>query len=160
MFSGLDVPVVGTALADRWSVRAGERLASSGRHAGAARSAAIEVLACEAQCLIDAKRVIDVLRERHMGSPATVYRVLQELFALRLVRRLDGHDGVARYEIADPDEHHHHFIDERTGAIHPFLDGPLERALVDAADRLGLQLTSYEVIFHGRRRIDGRQPSV
>ncbi len=116
----------------------------------------LEVLARDAQCLIQAQHVIDVLRQRHVGSPATVYRVLHQLLALGLVRRMDGRDGVTRYEIADPDEPHHHFVDERTGTIQPFRDARLERALHRAADRLGLRLTSHEVTLHGRPRNGGR----
>jgi len=119
----------------------------------------IEVLARDGQCLIEAQRIIDELRRRNIGSPASVYRVLRELCALGLLHRRDGRDGVARYEIADHDADHHHLIDEQTGAIRPFTDRHLDQALRDAAKRLGVELTTHEVILHGRQpetRSNGR----
>jgi hypothetical protein len=63
---------------------------------------------------------------------------------------LGGRDRVARYEIANPDSHHHHFIDAYAGAIHPFTDRLLEKALRDTAERLGVQITVHEVILRPR----------
>jgi Fe2+ or Zn2+ uptake regulation protein len=140
------------ALRDRWLAQADQTLSGAGRRAGAARTAIVELLARDAQCLVSAQDVLDRLPG---GSPSSVYRTLDELFALGLVHRLHGQDGVARYEIADPLRHHHHFIDETSGAARPFTDEELERAIDAAAERLGVHLTGHEVIIRGRSVVNG-----
>ena len=137
------------ALRDRWLARAKQRVSGSGRHSGAARTAVIELLARKGQCLLDAHQIIDQLRPQQIGSPASVYRALHELYQLGLLNRLDGRDGTARYEIADPEYRHHHFIDERTGAIRPFHDELLDEAIRSTAQRLGVDLTGHEVVLRG-----------
>jgi Fur family transcriptional regulator, ferric uptake regulator len=138
-------------LRDRWLERAELRLAGAGLRAGAARTAVVELLAREGQCLLSAQEVTDQLRSSGVGSAASVYRVLDELFELGLLHRLDGRDGIARYEIADPERHHHHVVDERTGEVRPFTDESLEEAIAAVGERLGMRLTSHEVILRGVR---------
>jgi Fur family ferric uptake transcriptional regulator len=63
---------------------------------------------------------------------------------------LSGHDGVARYEIADPGlDHHHHMIDDETGKLVAFSDEALESAIEDVARRLGFRLTGHDVLLRG-----------
>jgi Fur family transcriptional regulator, ferric uptake regulator len=138
-----------TALRDRWLERAEQRLTGAGLRAGAARTAVVELLACEGQCLLSAQEITDQLRLRGSGSAASVYRVLDELFELGLLHRLDGRDGIARYEIADPERHHHHIVDERSGEVRSFADEALEAAIAAVGRRLGMRLTSHEVILRG-----------
>ena len=138
-------------LRDRWLERAEQRLAGAGLRAGAARTAVVELLAREGQCLLSAHEVTDRLRPKGVGSAASVYRVLDELFELGLLHRLDGRDGIARYEIADPERHHHHIVDEHTGEVRPFTDESLEEAIAAVGERLGVRLTSHEVILRGVR---------
>lgn len=136
-------------LRDRWLERAEQRLVGAGLKAGAARTAVVELLAREGQCLLSAQELTDQLRAQGGGSAASVYRVLDELFELGLLHRLDGRDGIARYEIADPERHHHHVVDERSGEVQPFTDERLEEAIAAVGDRLGMRLTSHEVILRG-----------
>jgi Fur family transcriptional regulator, ferric uptake regulator len=143
-------------LRDRWLERAEQRLAGAGLKAGAARTAVVELLAREGQCLLSAQELTDQLRAQGVGSAASVYRVLDELFELGLLHRLDGRDGIARYEIADPERHHHHIVDERSGEVQPFTDERLEEAIAAVGDRLGMRLTSHEVILRG---VPDRTPS-
>src|SRR5687768_5948780 len=70
------------ALRDRWLTHADSRLSGPGRRSGAARTAVVELLAREAQCLLTAQEIIDRLRPGGAGSPASVYRTLDELFEL------------------------------------------------------------------------------
>ena len=137
-------------LRDRWLAQADETLSTAGRRSGAARTAVVELLAREGQCLLSAQEIIDRLREGGTGSPASVYRTLDELFELGLLHRLDGRDGIARYEIADPHRHHHHLVDEASGEVRPFTDDALERTIEAVAKRLGVQLTGHDVILRGR----------
>lgn len=136
-------------LRDRWLSRAGERLAGAGLRAGAARTAVTELLAREGQCLLSAQEITDQLRQHGSASAASVYRVLDELFELGLLHRVDGRDGIARYEIADPERHHHHLVDEQSGEVRPFTDEALESAIAAVGQRLGMALTSHEVILRG-----------
>jgi Fur family transcriptional regulator, ferric uptake regulator len=138
-----------TALRDRWLERAEQRLTGAGLRAGAARTAVVELLAREGQCLLSAQEITDQLRLRGSGSAASVYRVLDELFELGLLHRLDGRDGIARYEIADPERHHHHIVDDRSGEVRSFADEALEAAIAAVGRRLGMRLTSHEVILRG-----------
>lgn len=138
-----------TSLRDRWLVRAEQRLSGAGLRAGAARTAVVELLARDGQCLLSAQEITDQLRAQGSASAASVYRVLDELFELGLVHRLDGRHGIARYEIADPERHHHHIVNERSGEVHPFDDDALEEAIAAVGRRLGMRLTSHEVILRG-----------
>ena len=139
------------ATRDRWLEHASQRMTAAGLRAGAARTAVVETLAREGQCLLTAGEIADRLRGASAGSIATVYRVVDELSELGLLHRYDGRDGVARFEIADPDRHHHHVVDEATGEVEPFADDDLERAIADVAARLGYELTGHDVVLRGRR---------
>jgi Fur family ferric uptake transcriptional regulator len=139
-------------LRDRWLSHAHQRTTSAGLRSGAVRTAVIELLAREGQCLITAQEITDQLRAQGTGSAASVYRVIEELSDLGLLHRLDGRDGTARYEIADPDHHHHHFVDERTGHVTGFTDDALERAIDDVAQRLGFTLSGHDVVLRGHRQ--------
>jgi Fur family ferric uptake transcriptional regulator len=143
---------VDAKLRDRWLIRAQQLTAGSGLRSGAARTAVIELLAREGQCLLSAQEITDRLRAQGSGSPATVYRVIDELFELGLLHRLDGRDGIARFEIADPDRHHHHFVNERTGEVEAFADEALERAINEVARRLDVELTGHDVVLRGTKR--------
>jgi Fur family ferric uptake transcriptional regulator len=137
---------------DRWLAYAQRRTTGAGLRTGAARAAVIELLAREGQCLLSPQEITDRLRGKGSGSAASVYRVLDELFELGLLRRLDGRDGIARYEISDPEHHHHHFVDEASGTVEAFTDDELERAIDAVADRLGIQLSGHDVVLRGKRR--------
>jgi Fur family ferric uptake transcriptional regulator len=143
---------VDEALRDRWLARADRRLSGSGRRAGAARRAVVELLARDGQCLLSPQEIIERLRPEGAGSPSSVYRALDELHELGLLHRLDARDGSARYEIADPLRHHHHFLDEASGDVRPFTDDALEQAIDAVAERLGVRLTGHDVILRGRPR--------
>lgn len=113
----------------------------------------VELLAREGDCLLTAPEIGDRLRAAEAaGSTATVYRTLETLHGLGLVRRFDGGEGVARYEVADPTgDHHHHLVDEETGEVVPFEDAELERAVAGIGERLGVRLTGHDIILRGRR---------
>jgi Fur family ferric uptake transcriptional regulator len=136
-------------LRHRWLDDAHRRMAAAGLRAGAARTAVVELLAREGQCLLSAQEITDRLRADGSGSAASVYRSLDELFGLGLLHRVDGRDGIARFEIAEFDRHHHHFVDDASGEVRPFTDGALEAAIEGVAERLGVELSGHEVILRG-----------
>ena len=137
---------------ESWLEHARERLRGAGLRASAGRTAVVELLATQ-KCLASPQEIVLALRDRgEKGSAATVYRALETLHGLGLVRRFDA-GGVARYEPVDPSgEHHHHLVDERTGEVVPFEDAELERAIEGIGRRLGLEVTGHDVILRGRSR--------
>ena len=143
-------PVIRRAVADRWLDRAHERFAAEGLRIGAARARALDVIARDATCLVSVLDLVSAVRNQGgAGSQASVYRVVEQAHRLGLLRRELGADGVVRYEIVLPDLHHHHLVDDTTGTTVPFVDDDLERALAQAARRLGVHMTSHEVRIHG-----------
>jgi Fur family ferric uptake transcriptional regulator len=144
-------------LRDRWLAHAQRCTDGAGLRSGAARTAVVELLARDGQCLLSPQEITDRLRSQGSGSTTSVYRVIDELFELGLLHRLDGRDGIARYEIADPEHHHHHFVDETTGTVEAFTDDALERAIDAVAQRLGIELTGHDVVLRGTRRRAGAQ---
>jgi Fe2+ or Zn2+ uptake regulation protein len=141
---------VNSAAQKRWMAHSSDVLRGAGLRTSAGRTAVVELLGRQS-CLLTAQEIADQLREQgSAGSTATVYRALETLHDLGLVRRFDS-DGLARYEPVDPSgDHHHHIVLEPSGDVVPFDDSELERALAGVGQRLGLVVTSHEVILRGR----------
>ncbi|HET7481172.1 MAG TPA: Fur family transcriptional regulator [Rubrobacteraceae bacterium] len=76
----------------------------------------------------------------------TVYRTLDLLSELGLVRRLDLGDR-PRYELAE--DHHHHLICEGCGEITEFDLCPLDPRLLDPG-AVGFEVRSHSVEVYGR----------
>ena len=76
--------------------------------------------------------------------------MLETLLEQRLVQRVDVGDGVARYEPAQADgHHHHHLVCDDCGRVQPFSDDTLERALERTAGKLGYAMDTHEVVLRG-----------
>ena len=135
----------------RWLEHAHVVLRGAGLRASAGRSAVVALLGRQS-CLLTAQEIADSLREEgSAGSTATVYRALETLHELGLVRRFDSGEGVARYEPVDPSgEHHHHIVMEDSGDVVPFEDEELERAIAGLGERLGMLVTSHDIILRAR----------
>lgn len=134
----------------RWLDHANVVLRGAGLRASAGRSAVVELLGRQS-CLLTAQEISDRLRdEGSAGSTATVYRALETLHELGLLRRFDA-DGVARYEPVDPSgDHHHHIVLEDSGDVVPFEDAELERVIDGLGERLGMVITSHDIILRAR----------
>ena len=76
----------------------------------------------------------------------TVYRTLDLLGELGVVRRLDFGDG-ARYEIAE--DHHHHMVCESCGDISEFEECPLDPERLPVEDP-GFEVRSHSLEVYGR----------
>jgi Fur family ferric uptake transcriptional regulator len=133
-----------------WSEHAGEELRRAGFRSGGARRAVVDFLGGR-ECCVSAQELHDGLRgEGRAVGIATVYRVLDELAALRLVHRVDLGEGVARFEPALPDgEHHHHLVCDDCGRVEPFSDPALEQALSRVAGARGYDLDAHDVVLRG-----------
>jgi Fur family transcriptional regulator, ferric uptake regulator len=132
-----------------WPDRALAELRGAGYRAGAARRAVLELLADETCCLT-AQEIFDRLRE--VGRPvgiASVYRVLDLLVERRLVQRVDVGSGIARYEAAHGEAHHHHLVCGDCGKVEAFSDESLERAIHGVTARVGYAVAAHDVVLHG-----------
>jgi Fur family transcriptional regulator, ferric uptake regulator len=102
-------------------------------------------------CCLSAQEIHDGLRwARRRVGVASVYRALETLSDLRLVKRVDAGDGVARYEPTTADgDHHHHLVCRDCGKVEAFSDSRLERAIDRVAGGLGYSVEEHEVVLLG-----------
>jgi Fur family ferric uptake transcriptional regulator len=133
-----------------WTDHALASLKHAGYQRGAARRSVIEALA-RRDCAVTAQELEDDLRRRrHRVGRASIYRVLEQLEALRLVHRVDVGGGGASFERADPaGEHHHHLVCERCGRVAPFEDRGLERAISRLSNEASFNVREHEVVLRG-----------
>lgn len=134
----------------RWAEHARQVLDQAGHRRARARNALIEMLAGQA-CALTAIEIEDELRDGERAvARASVYRNLELLIEHGLVSRLELGDGIARYELIDPDgEHHHHLLCDSCGRLVPFDDHELERSIDRLASRLNFRPRGHEVVLHG-----------
>jgi Fur family ferric uptake transcriptional regulator len=125
-------------------------LSGAGYRRGGARRAVVELLGRQ-DCCLSAHEIFDELRRaRRPVGIASVYRALEALVDLRLVKRVDAGDGIARYEAAPADgNHHHHLVCRDCGKVEAFSDSRLERAIDRVAGGLGYSVDEHEVVLMG-----------
>lgn len=138
---------------EQWEEIALGTIGESGRRAGAARRSVVDLLAGQ-DCCLSAQEIADRLRSAGGGvGTASVYRALDLLHREGLVTRVEVGQGGARYERAHPGgDHHHHVVCERCGAITPFEDRELERAIERLSRRLRHSVSGHDVLIRGRCR--------
>jgi Fur family transcriptional regulator, ferric uptake regulator len=71
---------------------------------------------------------------RHL-SRATIYRTLALLQGGGILRRVQLIEGTLHYELARPNDPHHHLICRRCGSVQEVTDATLTRAVTDAVQR-------------------------
>jgi Fur family transcriptional regulator, ferric uptake regulator len=133
-----------------WAREALDSLEAAGYRRGGARESVVELLG-QQNCCVSAQDIHDRLRKaRRPVGIASVYRALETLAELRLVKRVDAGDGIARYEPAASDgDHHHHLVCRDCGKVEAFSDSRLERAIDRVADGLGYAVEEHEVVLVG-----------
>jgi Fur family ferric uptake transcriptional regulator len=133
-----------------WCDLALSQLGEAGYRRGGARDSVVEFLGRQ-NCCLSAQEIHDGLRKaRRRVGIASVYRALEALADLRLVKRVDAGDGVARYEPATVGgDHHHHLVCRDCGKVEAFSDSRLERAIDRVADGLGYSVEEHEVVLAG-----------
>lgn len=141
---------VASPTATAWTEHTRETLAAAGHRASAPRDeviAAIDSLGCS----VTAREISELLRERGSGvGLASIYRALELLERLGLIKRFDVGEGVARYEPAHPSgEHHHHVVCDSCGTVEPFEDQALERAITRLSDKVSFDVAEHDVTLHG-----------
>ena len=133
-----------------WTKDAREALDAAGYRRGGARAAVVDLLGRQ-NCCLSAQDIHDQLRKaRRPVGIASVYRALEALTDLRLVKRVDAGDGIARYEPAGLDgDHHHHLVCRDCGKVEAFSDSRLERTIDRVAGGLGYSVEEHEVVLLG-----------
>ena len=133
-----------------WAEHALATLQEAGHRRGGARTAVVEALAAH-DCAVTALDLDDELRRRSPRvARASVYRALEQLEQLGLVRRIEVARGVAGYERVDPTgHHHHHAICRDCGRMVPFEDRSLERAIGKLCDDLDFDVAEHDVVLRG-----------
>ncbi|WP_404400801.1 Fur family transcriptional regulator [Pelagibacterium halotolerans] len=81
-------------------------------------------------------------------SLSTVYRTVNLFEEAGLVTKHDFKDGRARFE-QNPDEHHDHLIDVRTGKVIEFRNEEIEAIQELIAKKLGYKLVDHRLELYG-----------
>jgi Fur family ferric uptake transcriptional regulator len=133
-----------------WIGHARDTLERDGYRLSTPRAAVVETLATLG-CSVTAKEIADRLHERgEEVGVASIYRTLDLLDRLRLARRVDAAEGVARYEPIDPSgDHHHHIVCERCGLVTAFEDRGLEAAIEQLSRRVEYSIDAHDVTLRG-----------
>jgi len=134
-----------------WAQHALATLQEAGHRRGGARTAVVEALAAH-ECAVTALDLDDELaRRRPRVARASVYRALEQLEQLGLVRRIEVARGVAGYERVDPTgHHHHHAICRDCGRMVPFEDRSLEQAIGKLCESMDFEVAEHDVVLRGR----------
>jgi Fur family transcriptional regulator, ferric uptake regulator len=134
-----------------WIGHARDTLERDGYRLSAPRTAVVETLATLG-CSVTAKEIADRLHERGEDvGVASIYRTLDLLDRLRLARRVDAAEGIARYEPIDPSgDHHHHIVCERCGRVTAFEDRDLEAAIEQLSRRVDYSIDAHDVTLRGK----------
>lgn len=83
---------------------------------------------------------------------ATVYRVLMQFEAAKIVKRHNfADDGHAVYELASG-EHHDHMVDVDTGEVIEFLNDKIEEIQREIADKHNVDLVDHELVLYVKQR--------
>lgn len=135
----------------RWAEHALATLQGAGYRRGGARTAVVEALSRHG-CAVTALELDEELRrDKPAVGRASIYRALEQLEELGLLRRLEVSRGVAGYERIEPSgEHHHHAICRECGRMIPFEDRSLERAIDELSGRMSFEAVEHEVTIRGR----------
>jgi Fur family ferric uptake transcriptional regulator len=131
--------------AGTWAESARRRIAEAGLRQSVPRQRVVDLLDRQ-DCAITALE----LDARLDGvGRATVYRAIEQLDELGLVRKVDLGTSAFGYEKVEPSgHHHHHIVCDDCGKVEPFEDDALEEAIHEI-HRKGFKLESHEVTLHG-----------
>jgi len=82
---------------------------------------------------------------------ATVYRTVQLLEKMNLIRKLNLDDGCSRYEINtnDTDHYHHHLICKNCGKVIEVEEDLLESLEEKIMKNFGFKITNHKLQFYG-----------
>ncbi|HEY8346353.1 MAG TPA: Fur family transcriptional regulator [Symbiobacteriaceae bacterium] len=100
---------------------------------------------------LSADDVYSMLRETYPNNGiATVYRTLELLEEIDVLRKVDFGEGRARYELNDTDsQNHHHLVCTRCGRITEFEDELVTRLEEVITQKTGFVVRDHEANFYG-----------
>lgn len=128
-----------------WIEHAESRLAAAGLQRSEPRRRVVAWLA-DHDCAVTA---LEIDAELDGIGRATIYRAIEQLEKLDLVRRVDLGGTALGYERVDPSgEHHHHLVCRNCGRVIPFQDETLEAA-IHAIDPPDFTIESHEITLQG-----------
>ncbi len=82
---------------------------------------------------------------------ATVYRVLTQFEASKIVERHNFDDGRAIYELK-PAEHHDHMVDIDTGRVYEFVDQEIEDLQRRIVESRGFELIDHKLVLYVKKK--------
>jgi Fur family ferric uptake transcriptional regulator len=134
-----------------WREHALDVVKVSGHKSGGARSTVIAVLADE-RCCLTVSELHDRVRRRRAGvGIASVYRALETLDDLGLVRRIEFGPGGAQYEAAEASgDHHHHLVCGDCGRVEAFSDDRLELVIDNVSREAAFRIDEHDVVLRGQ----------
>jgi len=126
-----------------------ERLRRGARKMTAPRRAILEILRQHSHPL-SSKEIFVALPSAGCDL-ATVYRSMHLLEGMKMVKRFDLGDGVARYELLGEgdDGHHHHLVCTRCGAVVEIDECFISELEEKVAARNGFKAVSHQLEFFG-----------
>ena len=102
--------------------------------------------------------VEELYRRAHALDPhisiATVYRTVRLFEEAGIIARHDFRDGRSRYE-EQPETHHDHLIDMKTGKVIEFVDEEIEELQERIARKLGYKLVDHRLELYGTPLVEG-----
>ena len=100
---------------------------------------------------LSADDVYGTLKETYPNNGiATVYRTLELLDEIGVLKRMDFGDGRSRFELKDDDlHHHHHLVCTNCGAIAEFEDDLLDSLEVVIERKTGFKIQDHVAKFYG-----------
>ncbi|WCB94516.1 hypothetical protein DSM104299_03253 [Baekduia alba] len=135
-----------------WAERATDALAEAGYRRGGARASLIALLD-DQRCALSAAEIEETLGTAGDGARpvarASIYRILEELEALKLITRVEVGQGLARFEAHRSEGHHHHMVCDACGIVIPFEDPELEDSIQRLARKVTFTVAEHDVVLHG-----------
>jgi Fur family transcriptional regulator, ferric uptake regulator len=135
-----------------WAERATGALAAAGYRRGGARASLIQLLD-DQRCALSAAEMEEALvasgGSARPVARASIYRILEELEALKLVTRVEVGQGLARFEAHRSEGHHHHMVCDACGVVIPFEDDELEKSIQRLARKVTFTVAEHDVVLHG-----------
>lgn len=113
---------------------------------GGARVIVVEALARH-ECAVSPLQLDEEIPE--VGR-ASVYRALDQLEELGLIKRIELTPGVAAFERVElGGHHHHHAVCRNCGRTEAFEDKALERDISRLAKQASFKITEHDVVLRG-----------
>ena len=99
----------------------------------------------------DAEQLFIHIREKHNHiSRATVYRTLELLHKIEIIKKENLGQGFATYELSMNLPHHDHLICVVCGKVVEFADDVIERRQKEICEKYGMEMIRHQLQIFGR----------